>query len=305
MLVSMDMNTGHLELYMTGQTPFTGLSRSMEEARYVVVGVPYDRTSTYRAGSRFAPSRLREASANVETYSLRSEVDIEDVPIFDAGDLNVADDIFETLRRLQLIVREIHTKSKVPIIIGGEHTITYGSVQAFDGDVAIVDFDAHLDLRDEYMGCRMSHTTCIRRLIERIGSDRIIQVGTRAVSKGELEYARNSGLKFYSAYDVREQGPERISEIVNSRLKRFRSRYITIDMDVLDPAYAPGVGNPEGEGLDPHTVIDMLRMIVSPDLVGMDLVEVCPDYDNGATAAQAVKILFETIAAIEQSRSRF
>ncbi|MBS7629480.1 arginase family protein, partial [Candidatus Bathyarchaeota archaeon] len=183
----MNSDVSYLKLYMTEHTPFAGFTRSVDEARYVVVGIPYDRTSTYRSGSRFAPSKIREASANVETYSLRFGVDIENVPIFDAGDLNVVGDISETLRRIQLIVKEIYTRSKVSIILGGEHTITYGSLQGFDGDVGVVDFDAHLDLRDEYMGCRVSHATHMRRLAERFGPDRIVQVGTRAVSKEELE----------------------------------------------------------------------------------------------------------------------
>ncbi|MEM2840681.1 MAG: agmatinase [Candidatus Bathyarchaeia archaeon] len=300
----MNGDISYLKLYTTEYTPFAGFTRSIDEATYVVVGVPYDRTSTYRSGSRFAPSKIREASANMETYSLRSGVDIENVPIFDAGDLNVVEDISETLRRIQLVVREIYTKSKVPIILGGEHTITYGSLQVFDSDVGVVDFDAHLDLRDEYMGCRVSHATHMRRLAERFGPDRIVQVGTRAVSKEELDYARSSGLKFYSTYEVRERGPEEISRLVNSNLKNFRFRYVTIDMDVLDPAYAPGVGNPEGDGLEPQTVIKILQSMAGSDIVGVDLVEVCPDYDNGVASAQAVKILFETIAAIERHKRR-
>jgi agmatinase len=298
----MSSEVSYLKFYTRGHTPFAGFTRSVEEARYVVVGVPYDRTSTYRSGSRFAPSKIREASANMETYSLRSGIDVENVPIFDAGDLDVVEDISETLRRVQLIVGEIHKQCKVPIILGGEHTITYGSLQAFDGDVGVVDFDAHLDLRDEYMGCRVSHATHMRRLTERFGPDRIVQVGTRALSKEELDYARTSGVKFFSTYDVREKGAEEISRQVNLRLNNFKSRYITIDMDVLDPAYAPGVGNPEGDGLEPHTIIEILKAVVGPDTVGIDLVEVCPDYDNGVASAQAVKILFETIAAIECSR---
>ncbi|MEM3382359.1 MAG: agmatinase [Candidatus Bathyarchaeia archaeon] len=300
----MNGDISYLKLYTTEYTPFAGFTRSIDEATYVVVGVPYDRTSTYRSGSRFAPSKIREASANMETYSLRSGVDIENVPIFDAGDLNVVEDMSETLRRIQLVVREIYTKSKVPIILGGEHTITYGSLQVFDSDVGVVDFDAHLDLRDEYMGCRVSHATHMRRLAERFGPDRIVQVGTRAVSKEELDYARSSGLKFYSTYEVRERGPEEIPRLVNSNLKNFRFRYVTIDMDVLDPAYAPGVGNPEGDGLEPQTVIKILQSVAGSDIVGVDLVEVCPDYDNGVASAQAVKILFETIAAIERHKRR-
>ena len=290
----------NLKLYTSREKPFGGYSRDFDRARYIVLGFPYDRTSTYRSGSALAPTAIREASANVETYSLRSNIDIEDVEICDVGDLNVVDDVLETLRRLELSVRDIHEAGKVPLVIGGEHTLTYGSVRALKGDIAVVDFDAHLDFRDEYMGEKLSHTTYMRRLAEEIGPDRIVEVGTRAVSKEELEFAKDTGVTFYSVYEVRKQGAARISQLINSKLSKFKTLYITVDLDVLDPAYAPGVGNPEGDGLETFTVIDILEGIVSRNLVGLDLVEVCPNYDNGTTAAQAVRILFEILAAAER-----
>ncbi len=290
----------NLKLYTSREKPFGGYSRDFDRARYIVLGFPYDRTSTYRSGSALAPTAIREASANVETYSLRSNIDIEDVEICDVGDLNVVDDVLETLRRLELSVRDIHEAGKVPLVIGGEHTLTYGSVRALKGDIAVVDFDAHLDLRDEYMGEKLSHTTYMRRLAEEIGPDRIVEVGTRAVSREELEFAKDTGVTFYSVYEVRKQGAARISQLINSKLSKFKTLYITVDLDVLDPAYAPGVGNPEGDGLETFTVIDILEGIVSRNLVGLDLVEVCPNYDNGTTAAQAVRILFEILAAAER-----
>lgn len=290
----------NLKLYTSREKPFGGYSRDFDRARYIVLGFPYDRTSTYRSGSALAPTAIREASANVETYSLRSNIDIEDVEICDVGDLNVVDDVLETLRRLELSVRDIHEAGKVPLVIGGEHTLTYGSVRALKGDIAVVDFDAHLDFRDEYMGEKLSHTTYMRRLAEEIGPDRIVEVGTRAVSREELEFAKDTGVTFYSVYEVRKQGAARISQLINSKLSKFKTLYITVDLDVLDPAYAPGVGNPEGDGLETFTVIDILEGIVSRNLVGLDLVEVCPNYDNGTTAAQAVRILFEILAAAER-----
>lgn len=290
----------NLKLYTSREKPFGGYSRDFDRARYIVLGFPYDRTSTYRSGSALAPTAIREASANVETYSLRSNIDIEDVEICDVGDLNVVDDLLETLRRLELSVRDIHEAGKVPLVIGGEHTLTYGSVRALKGDIAVLDFDAHLDLRDEYMGEKLSHTTYMRRLAEEIGPDRIVEVGTRAVSREELEFAKDTGVTFYSVYEVRKKGAAKMSQLINSKLSKFKTLYITVDLDVLDPAYAPGVGNPEGDGLETFTVIDILEGIVSRNLVGLDLVEVCPNYDNGTTAAQAVKILFEILAAAER-----
>lgn len=298
----MPIKGDNLALYTSREKPFSGYSRDFEQARYVVLGFPYDRTSTYRRGSALAPAAIREASANIETYSLRSNIDVEDIYVCDVGDLDVVDDVSETLRRLELSVRDVHNAGKIPLLIGGEHTLTYGAVRGLGGDVAVVDFDAHLDLRDEYMGERLSHTTHMRRLAEKIGPERVVEVGTRAVAKEEVKFAKDSGIAFYSAYEVRKQGANRIAEMINLRLSAFKSRYITIDIDVLDPAYAPGVGNPEGDGLETHVVIDILQGIVGANLAGLDLVEVCPNYDSGTTAVQAVKIIFEVLGANERDQ---
>jgi agmatinase len=292
----------HLKLYTTREKPFSGHSKDFDKADYVVLGVPYDRTSTYRQGSAQAPTAIREASNNIETYSLRSNIDIEDIAICDVGNLDVVDSVSETLRRLELCVSDIHNSGKIPIILGGEHTLTYASIKALKNDVGIVDFDAHMDLRDEYMGEKLSHTTFMRRICEEVGADKIIEVGTRAVSKEELKFANEAGVKFYSAYEIRKNGAQKISDIINSSLSKFRYRYVTIDTDVLDPAYAPGVGNPEAEGLDTFATIEILNKILDADILGIDVVEFCPNYDNGATASQVVKILFEILATIENKR---
>ncbi|WP_455369971.1 agmatinase [[Eubacterium] cellulosolvens] len=292
----------YLKLYTTKEKPFSGYSKDFDKADYVVLGVPYDRTSTYRQGSALAPTAIREASNNIETYSLRSNIDIEDIAICDVGNLDVVDSVSEILRRLELCISDIHNSGKIPIILGGEHTLTYASVKALKNDIGIVDFDAHMDLRDEYMGEKLSHTTFMRRICEEVGADRIIEVGTRAVSKEELKFANEAGVKFYSTYDVRKHGAKKISSMINSAMSGFKKKYVTIDVDVLDPAYAPGVGNPEAEGLDTSTIIEILKEILDLDIVGIDVVEFCPNYDNGATASQVAKILFEILATIENKR---
>ena len=229
----MPIKGDNLALYTSREKPFSGYSRDFEQARYVVLGFPYDRTSTYRSGSALAPAAIREASANIETYSLRSNIDVEDLGICDVGDLDVVDDVSETLRRLELSVRDVHNAGKIPLLIGGEHTLTYGSVRGLGGDVAVVDFDAHLDLRDEYMGARLSHTTYMRRLAEEIGAERIVEVGTRAVSKDELRYAKDARVTFYSTLEIRKQGAGKISDLINMRLSKFKRRYITIDLSLI------------------------------------------------------------------------
>jgi agmatinase len=297
----MSVKGDNLQLYTSADRPFSGYSKDFEKANYVVLGFPYDRTSTYRAGSALAPSAIREASNNIETYSLRSDIDIEDIAICDVGNLDVVDNVEESLKRLELVLKDVHKTGKMPFVIGGEHTLTYAAVRALGNDVAIVDFDAHLDLRNEYMGEKMSHTTFMRRLAEEIGPEKIIEVGTRAVSKDELKYAKEAGITYFTSYDIRKKGTAEISEKINSKLDEYERKYVTIDIDVLDPAYAPGVGNPEAEGIETFTLLDILGGIINERLGGFDLVEVCPNYDNGVTSALAAKIIFEVLGYIKKS----
>jgi agmatinase len=141
----------------------------------------------------------------------------------------------------------------------------------------------------------------MRRLAEEIGPEKIIEVGTRAVSKDELKYAKEAGITYFTSYDIRKKGTAEISEKINSKLDEYERKYVTIDIDVLDPAYAPGVGNPEAEGIETFTLLDILGGIINERLGGFDLVEVCPNYDNGVTSALAAKIIFEVLGYIKKS----
>ena len=153
---------GYRELFVSQSNVFSGFQKSFEDADYVVLGVPFDVTSTFRTGARFGPNAIRAASLNIETYSFRSDIDVEDVRIHDLGDLHVSTDTEQTLDRLAKVIGEILEAGKMPVVIGGEHTITMGVLKGLGGDLsqtAVVSFDAHLDLRDEFMGLQLSHTT--------------------------------------------------------------------------------------------------------------------------------------------------
>jgi len=294
----------NLTFYTSPASPFSGRSRVFEEADYVVIGIPYDRTSTYRSGSKFGPSAIREASFNIETYSLRTNIDVEDLKIHDAGDLNVVDSVEETLKRIKLSVEDVANSGKIPILIGGEHTLTYGAVQAMGSNVGLISFDAHADLRDEYMGLRLSHATFIRRIAEYIGPKNVLEVGVRALCKEEVQYANETDVTMITTQRLRELGPERAAELVKAKEKEFERTYITIDIDVLDPAFAPAVGSPEGDGICPNMLITILNSICDERTAGIDLVEVAPQYDTGATAAQAARILFEALCSVQNSKRR-
>lgn len=290
-----------LSLHVSQPCVFSGKSTSYKDAVYVVIGVPYDRTSTYRSGSRFAPSAIREASANIETFSMRAAVDVEDLKICDAGDMNVTDDPAETIERIRLLVHQVAADGKIPVILGGEHTVSLGGVRALVG-TDVVSFDAHMDLRDEYNGDLLSHASVMRRISEHVGLDRIVQIGTRAVCKEELEFSKR--ISYISAIDLHRNTVERSLDVLRKILDGRQDLYVTVDMDVLDPAYAPAVGNPEPDGLSPNILLSLLQEVCKKNVMAIDLAEVTPHYDSGATAVQAAKVLFESLCYIETRRRK-
>jgi agmatinase len=292
------------ELYVSSSAVFSGLQKSFAEASYTILGVPFDVTSTYRTGARFAPPAIREASLNIEAYSFRSKYDIENINLHDLGDLNVTSEAQETLKRLEHVTREILGAKKTPVLIGGEHTITLGAARAMDKDFAVVDFDAHMDLRDEYMNLKTSHTTFMRRINEQAKPGKIVEIGTRAVCKEEMSYAKRAGINFITTQQIREEGVEETIDTVNRLLGNIKRIYLTVDLDVLDPGFVPAVQNPEPDGLCSHMFYDLLSTICDKRIVAFDVVEVSPPYDNGITSIQAAKTIFEILSAIERSRKQ-
>ena len=281
---------------------FSGFSKPLDEARYVVVGVPYDHTSTYRAGSRSGPRAIREASLNIETYSLQTGVDIENVPIHDAGDLHIVDSASETLARLSGVTKDILSLGKMPIILGGEHTITQAPIRTLPRPVGVVSFDAHGDLRDEYGGGKLSHATVLRRITEVVGTDSVLVCGVRALCKEEVDFIEQKKIQTMTPWEIRELGLVKAAERVKAFTRKFQRTYLTIDIDVLDPAFASGVGNPEFNGLTADELLTLATAMVDEKMIGFDLVEVSPNYDTGATAAAAARLIFELIARAEKAR---
>jgi agmatinase len=293
------------ELFVSQQNVFSGFQKSFEDADYVILGVPFDVTSTYRTGARFGPAAIRQASLNIETYSFRTGLDIEDLRLHDLGDLHVSAETNRTLETLQSVINDVLEAGKIPITIGGEHTITLGIMKGLGtrvSNAAIVSFDAHLDLRDEFLGLKLSHTTFMRRIHEQINPVEIIEVGTRAVCKEELAYAERAKIGFFTAQQIRKEGSEEIAKRLEEKLAEYHSLYLSVDMDVLDPAYAPAVQNPEPDGITTSTLLDILCRVCDKRTVGFDVLEVAPHYDNGVSAVQAAKVMFETLCSLEKSR---
>jgi len=295
----------HHELFVSQSNVFSGFQKPFEKADYVVLGVPFDVTSTYRTGARFGPTAIRQASLNIETYSFRTGIDVEDLRLHDLGDLHVATDTGKTLEMLELVIRGIVEKGKTPVTVGGEHTITLGIVKGLSSKAsktAIVSFDAHLDLRNEFQGLKLSHTTFMRRINEQARPAEIVEVGIRAVCKEETAYAKKAGIEFFTTQQIRKEGSERVAKRLKEKLAKYKSIYLSVDMDILDPAYVPAVQNPEADGLEMHALLDILGSICDERVVGFDVLEIAPNYDQGVSAIQAAKVIFETLCCLEKSR---
>ena len=293
------------ELYVSPSNVFSGFQTSFDNADYVVLGVPFDVTSTYRTGARFGPTAIRQASLNIETYSFRTGIDLENIKIHDLGDMHVSTDTGKTLEMLQSVIKDILAAGKIPVTIGGEHTITLGIAKGLGraaSKTAIVSFDAHLDLRNEYSGLKVSHTTFMRRTNEEVRPAKIIEVGTRAVCKEELKYAKEANIDFFTTQYVRKEGSALVAKLLKEKLENCENVYLSVDMDILDPAFVPAVQNPEGDGLGMHHLLDILGPICDQRVVGFDVLEIAPDYDRGVSAVQAAKVIFEMLCSIEKSR---
>ena len=290
------------KLYLSNRVPFTGISSAYDKSHFVFFGVPYDKTSTYKAGSRFAPGAIRDVSANMELYSVRSDVDLEKVPVHDLGDVDVVEDLPETLDRTKSVCQEMYEAKKITLMVGGEHSITKAATDASPKDTGIVSFDAHLDLRDEFLGEKLSHATFMRRVSEHLGPEHIMEIGIRAFSKPELDFVERSGVTMITPQDLRKAGASKTVSRIKQFLQGFSHSYVTVDIDVLDPAFAPGVGNPEPDGLSTDELLTLVDGTLDSKITGLDLVEVSPQLDSGQTAAVGTKVLFEAIAALS-SRS--
>ena len=296
---------GYHELFVSPSNIFSGLQTPYEKADYIILGAPFDVTSTYRTGARFGPTAIRQASLNIETYSIRTGIDLEDLKLHDLGDLHTSTDTTKTLEMLQKVTEDITKTHKTPVTIGGEHTITYGITKGLGKktqQTAIISFDAHLDLRNEYSGLKMSHTTFMRRINEDVKPAKIIEIGTRAVCREELEYAKKADIDFLTTSDIRKQGTQTVANKLKQKLANYQNIYLTVDMDILDPAYAPAVQNPEADGLETHHLLDILNTICDKRVIGFDILEIAPQYDQGVSAIQTARVIFEMLCNIEKSR---
>ncbi|MEM2869410.1 MAG: agmatinase [Thermoplasmata archaeon] len=286
-------------------TVFADARAARKGAGFVILGVPYDTTSSFRPGARFAPNAIREASWNFETYLPELGVDLTDIQIHDAGNLEEVGPPEELVEEVRRATEGILDGGSFPVLLGGEHSLTPGAVGAMKEkvDIGVIVLDAHMDFRNEYLRLRHSHACATRRCSELVGPEAVVPIGVRSVSREEMEdiNGRYRGrFKYIGAEEVRRGG---IGPAVRKALRWVgrRSIYLSLDMDALDPAYAPATGTPEPFGLTPWDVRDAIRLL-APRLVGFDIVEISPGYDTGNTAALGARLVRELMAAVHGAR---
>jgi len=265
----------------------------------VIFGIPFDSTHSYKPGCRFGPDVIRDAFNNIEIFQPEFGIDLETVNINDLGNTKHTVVASEMLQMVENITTELKKQNKQLIILGGEHLITLGSFSCFPKDTGYVVFDAHYDLRDQYADIKLSHAAYLRRIVEKRGSENVVHVGARAFVKEELAFLNEHKISTVSDKEIRNgNGPKLLKDITST----FDSLYLRIDLDVLDPAFAPGVGNPEAVGISSRELYDLVTTLQNKKIVAADIVELNPTYDNGATASMAAKMI-STIIAMNLSRS--
>lgn len=269
-----------------------------KSARYVIFGVPFDGTSSYRSGSRFAPDAMRKASENFETYNSYFDVDFEDLQIHDAGNIEHYSSVDLMLEEIAFDVKPIVDDGKIPIMMGGEHSLTFPCVKACaenaGDDFGVLVMDAHFDLREEYGGIKNNHACVSRHIIDEV-TDNYVSIGVRSGPKEEWVFAKDNNIKHFTSDDVREIG---IKGVIAEALEYLDCSqiYLSLDMDALDPSFAPGLGTPEPFGLTDVDVREVIRTF-APMTIGFDVMEIAPEYDNGISALLGTKLLREFIAA--------
>lgn len=279
---------------------FIACDSELDEAKAVIFGAPFDSTTSFRPGTRFGPAAIRNESFGIETYSPYQDKDLTDIKVFDSGDLELRFGSPESaLQDIEDRTAEILEAGKLPVMLGGEHLVTLGSFRAvsrkYDNDVYLLHFDAHADLRDEYLGQELSHACVIRRCHDIIGDGRIFQFGIRSGDREEFRFAE----KHTEMHKTKVSGVD-FSDLpdVIDRLKG-KNVYLTIDLDVLDPAFFCGTGTQEAGGATYNQLLEAIIACSELNIVGADLNELSPHYDqSGSSTAIACKLLRELLLAI-------
>lgn len=273
---------------------FIGCDSEYQDARAVIFGAPFDSTTSYRPGTRFASRTMRMESFGLETYSLYQDKDMGDISVFDGGDLELCfGDTQKALEQIESFVAPILSDEKLMVMIGGEHLVTLGAIRAVVRkypDLHVIHFDAHADLRDDYLGASLSHATVMHRVWDLVGDHRIFQFGIRSGDRSEFLWGKDH----VTTQRFNFEGLEKIVD----RLKG-KPVYFTLDLDILDPSIFPGTGTPEAGGVSFLELLDAIQTVGNLNIVGCDINELSPVYDqSGVSTAVACKVFRELLLAI-------
>lgn len=275
---------------------FIGCDSEYDQARIVLYGAPFDSTTSFRPGARFGPSAMRHESFGLETYSPYQDADLTDCVVFDSGDMELCFGSAEAaLQDIEARAAEILTDGKFPLLLGGEHLVTLGAVRAVVQkypNLHMIHFDAHADLRDDYLGAKLSHACVLRRCHDLLGDGRIHQFCIRSGDREEFRFARTHT-------DLHPFGFDGLEACVSSLRAQGVPIYFTIDLDCLDPSAFPGTGTPEAGGVSFVQLLEAIRTVCTANVVGADVNELAPALDaSGVSTATACKVLREFILAL-------
>lgn len=270
---------------------FIACDKEYNDSRIVIFGAPFDSTTSYRPGARFAPGAIRNESYGIETYSLYQDMDLEDTLVFDGGDIELPfGNPGPALDMIEKFTGDILNDGKFPFMIGGEHLVTLGAVRAVAKkyeNLHIIHFDAHADLRNDYLGMELSHACVMRRCHEITGDGKIFQFGIRSGDRQEIEWGRKHVNTCRFNFDTLDNVVGQLEDV---------PVYFTIDLDILDPSEFPGTGTPEAGGVSFNELLGAVRKVAGLNIVGMDMVELSPVYDSsGISTALACKLLREIL----------
>ena len=282
----------YTDLYLT-QSPLIISPDNKSEPIANIFGVPFDSTHSYKPGCRFGPDVIRDAFNNIEIFHPQLQVDLESANIKDYGNIQHTVVATEMLTMVEKVTTELRKENKILVTLGGEHLLTLGTYMSFPKETGYIVFDAHYDLREEYANTKLSHAAYLRRIVEKRGAENIIHVGARSFVREELEFLTKHKINSISDKEIRLGNAGRL---LKDAVSRFDELYVSIDLDVVDPAFAPGVGNPEAVGITSRELFDMITSLENKKIVGSDVVELNPSFDNGSTSSLAAKMISTIIA---------
>jgi len=273
-----------------------GCDCEYDEAQIVLFGAPFDSTTSFRPGARFGSAAMRHESFGLETYSPYQDKDLTDYNVFDSGDLELCFGSAESaLNDIEERTEQILKDGKLPLLLGGEHLVTLGAVRALTKqypDLHIIHFDAHADLRTDYLGAELSHACVMRRSYELLGDGRIHQFCIRSGERAEFEFAKEHT-------DMHKFDFNGLAELVEELREKNVPVYFTIDLDCLDSSVFPGTGTPEAGGVTFLQLLDAIRQVATVNIVGADVNELAPMLDtSGVSTATACKVLRELLLAL-------